>query len=105
MQVKNFKAISHSIPCSKVGEKVTMKAKNAATPLCYVEAEDGKPLGHIWQGTTSTKVRKCSRCHLVQFKTSTGHWKNARSLKDAKTSIRNAVEQADMWALLEEGEN
>lgn len=105
---KSLKAISHAILCSTPGHmettRATMKAKNAATPLCYVEGTDGKPLGHMWENTTSASIHFCSRCKLVQYKTKTGHWKNATSLKHAKSMVKQAVQIGTLWSTLDEGE-
>lgn len=78
-----------------------MKAKNASTPLCYVAGENGKPLGHIWQDTTSISIHVCTRCKLVQYKTRKGHWKNAASVKNAQNLQKKAVQIGDLWMSLE----
>lgn len=75
------------------------KAKPASTPLCYVAGEDGKQLGHIWN-RLSTRIQKCSRCGLVQYKTPSGHWKNTTSIKAAYDAIKADVVQHDMFTEL-----
>jgi hypothetical protein len=78
-----------------------MKHPKASTPLCYCPGIDGKPMGHIWETTTSPSAQRCTRCHLVQYKSKTGHWKNARSLKDARASQKRAIQLATLWEELE----
>lgn len=102
---KKLRVVNKSIAAFTPGlehGRTTMKAKNAATPLCYVEGTDKKPLGHDWQPTTSDTVRYCSRCKLVQHKTKTGHWKNAGGLKDKRKAGSDAIEQAALWQQLED---
>lgn len=106
MREKDMRSTGHANHAYPVGSMLTgsvasRRAKNASTPLCYVDGTDGKPLGHIWQGTTSPKVRKCTRCYLVQRKNKNGRWENARSVKDARTSEKNVIAIATLWEQLE----
>lgn len=106
---QNAKLVGHTLPAYTPGHMLagpvtSRKAKNAATPLCYVEGADGKPLGHIWQETSTPTIHVCTRCKLVQYKSKKGHWKNAASVKDARNLVKRAEHIGDLWSSLEEEE-